>query len=181
MRPQRSILIVGRAVLAWALLSGCSPDEPSVVAEVPPSTPPEFRPPPQPIEQRAPEPEPRQVQVEANNVQVDRDTALASEAPPPTPAPRRLVFECAGGTTFAVRMRGGDVLDLYPPNTPGGSIPLSVVPSASGVHYRIADIDFFSKGDVATLEMGRERYVDCVANPAASTWEDPEPRTGPVR
>lgn len=107
--------------------------------------------------------------------------SFGPEAPPPAPAPRRLVFECAGGITFAVRMRDGDMLELYPPKTPGGYLPLSAVPSASGVHYRIADIDFFSKGDVATLEMGRQRYVDCVANPAASTWEDPEPRTGPIR
>ena len=83
--------------------------------------------------------------------------------------------------SIVVASRGGNMLDLYPPNTPGGYLPLSAVPSASGVHYRVADIDFFSKGDVATLKMGHERYVDCVANPAASTWEDPEPRTGPVR
>jgi membrane-bound inhibitor of C-type lysozyme len=173
MRPQRSIVVASRAALAALSLSGCAPDAPPADVEVLPPGPSPSSEPVQagqlnPIEQ-------------LNQIQVDRESRSGPEPPPPPPAPRRLVFECAGGITFAVRMRGGGVLDLYPPNTPGGYLPLSVVPSASGVHYRIADIDFFSKGDVATLQMGRERYVDCVANPAASTWQDPEPRTGPLR
>jgi membrane-bound inhibitor of C-type lysozyme len=180
MRPQRSIVVASCAALAALLLSGCAPDEPPSVAEAPP--PPS---PPNPPRQTAPEPEaPTQETLnQIRSVAIDRQSSTGSPPDPPEPPlrARRLVFECAGGITFAVRMRGGNMLDLYPPNTPGGYLPLSAVPSASGVHYRVADIDFFSKGDVATLEMGRERYVDCVANPAASTWEDPEPRTGPVR
>ena len=68
-------------------------------------------------------------------------------------------------------------LVLYPPGyPPNGFLTLPQVPSASGVHYRAGDIDFRSKGDLATLEMGRERYVDCVANPAAAVWQETLPR-----
>ena len=90
--------------------------------------------------------------------------------------PLRLVFECTDGVTFAVRMLSNGLV-LYPPGyPPNGSLNLPQVPSASGVHYRAGDIDFRSKGDLATLEMGRERYVDCVANPAAAVWQETLPR-----
>jgi hypothetical protein len=32
-------------------------------------------------------------------------------------------------------------------------------------------------GDLATLQVGRDRYVDCVSNPAAAVWQEP-PRRG---
>jgi hypothetical protein len=32
------------------------------------------------------------------------------------------------------------------------------------------------KDDLATLQVGGDRYVDCVSNPAAAVWQEP-PRT----
>lgn len=166
------VKVLSLVAVSLALMSGCSPDEPDVVAVVP-----------EPV---APEPElapgsrvgagPNQVmsQAEFSGVQVDREASQSDAASAVIPQPPlRLVFECTDGVTFAVRMvRNG--LVLYPPGyPPNGSLLLPQVPSASGVRYRIADIDFRSKGDLATLEIGRERYVDCVANPAAATWQDP--------
>jgi membrane-bound inhibitor of C-type lysozyme len=170
-----------------ALMSGCSPDEPDVAAVVPEPLAPE--------PQLAPEP---LVEVDLNQavinvvrpsqaefsgiregvppggaVQVDRAAQVEVQNSPVPQTPLRLVFECTDGVTFAVRMNDSQ-LRLYPPGyPPNGSLTLTQVPSASGAHYRAGDIDFRSKGDVATLEMGRERYVDCVANPAAATWQDP--------
>ncbi len=184
MRAQSSAKVLSVVVVVFALASGCSPDEPDVVAVAaePPARAPEFEPGARvdqlnPIREGPAEPEFEPgAQVVLNGIRA-RAAALSqslSEELPQTPL--RLVFECTDGVTFAVRMlRNG--LVLYPPGyPPNGSLTLPQVPSASGVHYRAADIDFRSKGDVATLEMGRERYVDCVANPAAAVWQETLPR-----
>ncbi len=196
MRAQSSVMVLSVVVVVLALVSGCSPDEPDVVAVAPepPAPAPELEP-GAPVDQLNPiregpagpefEPGAQAVQQELNGirerpvtsgpVEVQRQSSQSlSEELPQTPL--RLVFECTDGVTFAVRMlRNG--LVLYPPGyPPNGSLTLPQVPSASGVHYRAGDIDFRSKGDLATLEMGRERYVDCVANPAAAVWQETLPR-----
>jgi len=167
------------AVVVFALLSACSPDEPHVVVVVPepPAPAPEFEP-VAPVDQLNPVREDVAgpgfgpgAQVVVNGVEVRRESASSSAVAPQIP--RRLVFECTDGVMFAVRMRENG-LALYPPGTPaGGFLALTQVPTASGVHYRAGDVDFRKKDDLATLEIGRERYVDCVANPAAATWQDP--------
>jgi membrane-bound inhibitor of C-type lysozyme len=161
MRTQGSISCLAGVMLA--LMSGCSPDEPEVVAVEPE--------PPAPEPELAPEPRveagPNQVvinavrptqgasQTELSGVAVDR---AARSGPPPAvipQIPRRLVFECTDGVMFAVRILDNR-LHLYPPRMPAaGFLALPQVPSASGVHYRAGDVDFRSKGDLATLEMGR--------------------------
>jgi membrane-bound inhibitor of C-type lysozyme len=173
------------AVVVFALVSGCSPDEPDVVAVVPePSAPaPEFEPGARvdqlnPIREGPAEPAfgPGEPAFGPSNVSTQGVLNGIRERTPSAVVPqipRRLVFECTDGVMFAVRMRDNG-LELYPPATPAaGFLALTQVPTASGVHYRAGDVDFRSKDDLATLEMGRERYVDCVANPAAATWQDP--------
>jgi hypothetical protein len=68
-----------------------------------------------------------------------------------------------------------DRLALYAPGLPpNGYLSLMRLPSASGVHYGVGDTSFRSEGDLATLEIGRERYADCVANPDAAVWQELE-------
>jgi membrane-bound inhibitor of C-type lysozyme len=164
------------AVVVFALVSGCSPDEPDVVVVVPepPAPAPEFEPGARvdqlnPIREGPGEPAfgpGAGAQVVLNGIR-ERTPGQVPQIP------RRLVFECTDGVMFAVRTVDNG-LELYPPGTPAaGFLALTQVPTASGVHYRAGDVDFRSKDDLATLEMGRERYVDCVANPAAATWQDP--------
>ena len=171
-------------VVFFALVSGCSPDEPDVVVVVPEPLPPEPELAPEPLIKVGPNQvvvtTVRQSQVERivthEIVATDADGAafqVEVQSSPVSQTPLRLVFECTDGVMFAVRMLDNR-LELYPPGMPAaGFLALGQVPSASGVHYRAGDVDFRSKGALATLEMGRERYVDCVANPAAATWQDP--------
>jgi membrane-bound inhibitor of C-type lysozyme len=180
MRAKSSAMVSSLVAVMSALMSGCSPDEPPPVEVVSPApTPPED------IEQLDPLPQPRpaeQIQVrnaQSNGIGVDRasagqaqDRASLTDVVPQRP--RRLVFECSGGVTFAVHVLDNR-LRLFAPGLPPNSyLVLNPVTSASGMHYRAGDMDFRSEGDLATLEIGRERYVDCVANPAASVWEELE-------
>jgi hypothetical protein len=104
-----------------------------------------------------------------------RDNAAPPDYLPPQP-PRRLVFQCTDDVTFAVRVAGGR-LEAFPPGHSNGFVVLTRVPSEDGVHYTARDADFRAKDDLATLQVGRERYVDCVSNPAASVWQElPRPR-----
>jgi hypothetical protein len=55
-----------------------------------------------------------------------------------------------------------------------GFLALGQVASESGaLHYRAGDVDLRIENDLATLQIGRERYVDCVSNPAAAVWQAP--------
>ncbi len=187
MRAPSSVKVLSAVVVVLALVGGCSPDEPDVVAVVPePPAPRRSSEPGARVDQLNPiregaagpefEPGARAVPVNAgpwSTVELQRQpVAFRGVAADPL----RLVFECTDGVTFAVRMLSNGLV-LYPPGyPPNGSLTLPQVPSASGVHYRAGDIDFRSKGDLATLEMGRERYVDCVANPAAAVWQETLPR-----
>lgn len=179
-------------VVVLALVSACSPDEPGVVAVVPEPLRPEPELAPEPLIEVGPNQvvvtTVRESQAEhivtneivstgadgaAFQVDVERAASSSDVIPLIPQIPRRLVFECTDGVMFAVRMLGNR-LELYPPGMPAaGFLGLAKVPSVSGVYYRAGDVEFRSKDDLATLEMGRERYVDCVANPAAATWQDP--------
>ena len=170
MRAHNSAMVLSLVVVVLALVSGCSPDEPDVVvvgartprarARVAPGTSGAgpgaggesalWRAVSQPRPKRQSSPNSRRPRSDSSST-----APTASRSP------------CACLATLLV---------LYPPGyPPNGSLTLPQVPSASGVHYRAADIDFRSKDDVATLEMGRERHVDCVANPAAAVWQETLP------
>ena len=189
MRAPSSVKLLSVVVAALALVSGCSPDEPDVVAVVPEplTSEPELAPEPlgeagpnqvilNGIRERMPPATGGAVQVDRAAVQVELQNSQASLSEVVPQTPLRLVFECAGGVTFAVQTNESQLV-LFPPGfPPNGFLVLAQVRSASGMHYRASDIDFRSKGDLATLEMGRKRYVDCVANPAAAVWQETLPR-----
>jgi len=54
-------------------------------------------------------------------------------------------------------------------------VVLSRVPGETQVHYTAPNADFRAAGDLATLRVGRERYVDCVSNPGAAAWGTVQP------
>ena len=184
MRAQSSVMVLSVVVVVLALVSGCSPDEPDVVAVVPepPAPAPEFEP-GAPVDQLNPVREGPAgpafgpgVQVALNGISARSATSGQSLSEELPQTPLRLVFECTDGVTFAVRMlRNG--LVLYPPGyPPNGSLtsrrcrapPVCTTEPATSISS--------ARAIVATLEMGRERYVDCVANPAAAVWQETLPR-----
>jgi hypothetical protein len=83
----------------------------------------------------------------------------------------RLIYQCRDDATFSVRVVGNR-LEVFPPKHSNGFIVLARFASDDGVHYASADADFRAKDDLATLRVGRDRYVDCVSNPAAAVWQD---------
>ena len=104
---------------------------------------------------------------------VDRE---ASSVRPGQPIPARtvdrLIYQCTGDITFAVRVTG-DRLQVFPPGYSNGFIVLERAAADEGVRYVGHDADFRAKGDLATLHVGRTRYIDCVSNPAAAVWQEP--------
>jgi hypothetical protein len=138
-------------VVALAFVSGCSQNEPAPVVTVAP--------------EETALPQPTQ-----NVISVARDSAASQ----PRPRTRRLVFECANNIRFAVESTGGGRLAVFPPGFPTNSyLSLGPVPSPGGLHFRAGDTDLWMHDDLATLHVGRERYVECVSNPAAAAWEVP--------
>lgn len=109
------------------------------------------------------------------------DPPIRDVAAPPEPVAARtvsrLIYQCTGEVTFAVRIVG-DHLEAYPPGHSNGYVILERVPSDDGVHFAARGASFRAKDDLATLEVGRDRYVDCVSNPAAAVWQTPPRRDG---
>jgi hypothetical protein len=84
----------------------------------------------------------------------------------------RRFFQCAGDVTFAVRSSGAR-LEVWPPGYPTGYIALIAQPSETGAYYAAEGAEFRLNGELATLVLGRDRWVDCVSNPAAAVWQEP--------
>jgi hypothetical protein len=185
-------------VVVVALLSGCSPGGDPPVAGPPsePPAPPAPAPVPtqpvleQPVDDllrnvenvRAAE---SQAQLNEIRERTAGDAPGPSAAPAPAPAvpPKtldRLVYQCTGDVTFAVRV-AGDRLEVFPPEHTHGYVVLDRVPSDDGVRYTAPDADFRAKDDLATLRIARQIYVDCISNPAASMWQGLPRRVGPIR
>jgi hypothetical protein len=184
MRANRS-LCSSPVVVLLAAMSGCSADDAGPKPAAAPELPTSERAPVAPTEP-APQPPlgPAPSQAELNELlrQVESVRAGTQDAQSlddlvPQP-PRRLVFQCTDDVTFAVRMLGAR-LEVYPPGISRSFIVLSRQPTDSGLLYTARDALFRSDDDLATLEVGRERWVDCVSNPAATVWEEP-PRPGTV-
>lgn len=152
-------------IVALALVSGCSQDESAPIVTVAPE---QTAPGPAPENAVDPLPQPAQ-----GVINVDRAAAQAQSGAAPQ-RPRRLVFECADGIRFAVESTGGGRLAVFPPGFPTNSyLSLGLVPSPAGLHFRAGDTDIWMHDELATLHVGRTRYVECVSNPAAAVWEAP--------
>ena len=96
-------------------------------------------------------------------------TCVAASPPPPV---RRLFFQCSDDVTFAVRSAGSR-LEVFPPGQSYGYIVLAQQPSDAGLYYNAGGAELRMNDDLATLQIGRDRYVDCVSNPAAAVWQEP--------
>jgi hypothetical protein len=172
-------------VVVMLAVVGCSPaeDPPVVLAPPEPTTP---EPAPAPTQATVDEllREAQPVRIGQSQIPIDDVPELSESSGPflvsnelgantlPPPRVRRLVFQCTDDVSFAVRSAGGR-LEVYPPGHSHGYIVLTQQPSDSGLYYTASGAELRMNDDLATLQVGRDRHVDCVSNPAAAVWEDP--------
>ena len=173
MRARSSSLLVVVLLLA----GGCSRDEEAAAVPAPELTPPASTtnpaPPPvlQPPHPVAPAPAQRpRVNIGGNVVKVESGDI----GDVPIRALTRLVYQCSDDVTFAVRTLG-DRLEVVPPGVANSYVVLTRMPVESGVRFTAPNADFRANADLATLQIGAERYVDCVSNPAAAVWGTVQP------
>ena len=81
----------------------------------------------------------------------------------PAETARRLLFECGGDVFFAVRLTPESATLSSPKFLGNDSIVLTQTEAASGARYAAGDTVFWSKGDVATLQIGGRTFIDCRA------------------
>ena len=104
---------------------------------------------------------------------VDREaSSMPSSSRSPTRTIDKLIYQCTDDITFAITVRGSR-LQVFPPGYSNGFIVLEQATTDDGVRYVGYDAEFRAKGELATLRVGRARYVDCVSNPAAAVWQEP--------
>jgi putative lipoprotein len=86
-----------------------------------------------------------------------------NEADATADAARRVLFECGDNVFFAVST-GADQATLFVPKFLGNdSIVLPQTEAASGARYAAGDTVFWTKGNVATLQIGGRTFIDCMA------------------
>ena len=169
MRERSSVKYSG-LVVALVLASGCSPSEEPVVLETP--EPAIANSTTNPIPEPIPAPVldlPRKRLFVSAEVLRTRPTDDDDIGDVPTAVLRRLVYQCSDEVTFAVRI-AGNRLEVFPPGIDKSYVALTRIPTEVGVRYTAPNADFRGNGDLATLQIGRDRYVDCVSNPAAEVW-----------
>ena len=183
--------VSGLVVVMLALVSGCSPAQaPSVAAPL--HSPPAAEPAPAPP-QVATEDLLRQVElIPAGEGPFEAESTGSNQFGQPTPGGtessanalspplRRLIFQCTDDVSFAVRSAGA-WLQVFPPGHSHGYIVLTQQPSDTGLYYTASGAELRMNDDLATLQVGPDRYVDCVSNPAAAVWEDPRRGGTPPR
>jgi putative lipoprotein len=101
--------------------------------------------------------------------------APTASAEPPAAAPevgRTFVYDCDASVSFTVRTGPGEVALWIPASLGGQYLVLAATPSASGARYAEGETVYWGKGDVATFEVGGQRFVDCRSNPAKVPWAD---------
>ena len=159
-------------IAALVILGGCSTDEPTVLAAPEPEA---RSPSPLPIPEPPLDPPRGRCAVVISGACVARvvDEAVVRDADDigdvATPTMTRLVYQCSDEVTFAVRT-AGNTIEVFPPGFTLGYIVLYRQPADLGVRYTREHAEFRGSGELATLIIGNERYVDCVSNPAAAVW-----------
>lgn len=81
---------------------------------------------------------------------------------------RTLVYDCGGGYRFTVRDEG-EGLWLF---LPSGTRQLPHLPAASGARYADAEVEFWSKGEEALLNIQGQDRRKCQSDRVAAIWED---------
>ncbi len=174
-------------VVVLALVSGCSLGEPSSTLVQDP-TPTEPAPAPGSSQPLAEDPVRQAEQLRASESQSEVNGVrpgvlsdqVSANVPPLPPARRLLIFQCTDEVTFAVRSSGRG-LHVYPPRYSNGYILLTQQASDAGLYFTADGAELRMSDDLATLQVGRDRYVDCVSNPAATVWQEPSRRGTPAR
>ncbi len=94
---------------------------------------------------------------------------------------RTFVFDCDGDVSFTVRFGPGEMA-LWAPESLGGAYQvLSIDRSGSGARYVEGDTVFWNKGNLATIEIGGQRFVDCRSTPSKVPWADAKRRGATFR
>lgn len=75
----------------------------------------------------------------------------------------RALFECGDNVFFAMRFGVGRATLSAPKFLGNDSIVLQQAEAASGARYVAGDTVFWSKGDVATFQIGGRTFIDCRA------------------
>jgi putative lipoprotein len=105
-----------------------------------------------------------------------------AESPEAVAAPeigRTFVFDCDGGVSFTARFGPGEMA-LWSPESLAE--PYQVLSLArSGTRYEEGDTVFWSKGNLATIEIAGQRFVDCRSNPSKAPWADAKRRGATFR
>jgi putative lipoprotein len=81
----------------------------------------------------------------------------------PAETARRLLFECGGDVFFGVRVTAEGATLSSPKFLGNDSIVLPQTEAASGARYAVGDTVFWSKGNVATFQIGGRTFVDCTS------------------
>jgi len=85
---------------------------------------------------------------------------------------RTFVFDCDGGYSFTARFGPGEMA-LWAPESLGGTYQvLSLARSGSGARYVEGETVFWNKGNLATIEIAGQRFVDCRSTPSKVPWAD---------
>jgi|SRR6187455_1193712 len=176
MREHSSVKCSSLVVAALVLASGCSPSEKPVALETPEpaSAEPTTSPIPEPTPQPVLDPPRQSLVVSAGRVLRTTPPDNDNIGDVPTAALRRLVYQCSDEVTFAVRI-AGNRLHVFPPGIDKSYVSLTRTFTEVGVRYVAMGADFRGNGDLATLQVGADRYVDCVSNPAAEVWGTVQP------
>lgn len=106
--------------------------------------------------------------------------APESPAPPAAAGPqaaapeagRTFVYDCDTSVSFTVRTGPGEVALWIPAALGGAYLVLSETRSASGARYAEGETAYWNQGELATFEVGGQRFVDCRSNPAKVPWAD---------
>ena len=94
---------------------------------------------------------------------------LPRTSPQPDPAFRAtVVYSCPGDYRFSARMMSGIVSLRLPTRTAA----LPQVRASSGMRYEAEGVEFWNRGETASLRLGSERHEGCGALPAGSPWEE---------
>jgi putative lipoprotein len=81
----------------------------------------------------------------------------------PAETARRLLYECGGDVFFAVRVTPESATLSSPKFLGNDSVVLPQTEAASGARYAVGDTVFWSKGTVATFQIGGRTFVDCTS------------------
>ena len=87
--------------------------------------------------------------------------------PDQRPLAKTMVYDC-NGYDFIARLGPGEMAVWLPDRY----VILSQVRSASGTKYVEGDIEFWSKGDEAVLNVGSQQHLNCALVPWRVPWED---------